>query len=516
MTMDDRLRTSEPNARDGVLRTAFRARISNTPLIRIAVLASLVAGVGAPGLSAQEPVDTAIIARIVEKGRAGSQVMPLFAHLTTTIGPRLAGTPAYRHAADWAAERFTYWGLQDVHLEPFEFGRGWSLEGLTLEMTAPWYFPLVGYPEAWSPPTTGDVVGAPVYIGDWTEEQVRARAAELRGKIVLATRPQPAFIVADRLQPTEHDGSVRIGAPSTIRPEGPVDRQALPSLMQEVGAAVLLQPSQGQHGTMFVLGRRTTPDDVVPSVILASEHYGMLVRMLDAGDSVTLRVAVDVTYHEDDPDSYNVIADLPGTDPDIGDEIVIFGAHLDSWHSSPGATDNADGVATVMEAMRILKALGVQLRRTVRVALWGAEEQGLIGARAHVAQHYAGDENAAAREKVAVYFNHDPGTGPIYGWYLQENAEAGHIFDAWLAALGDQGVRRNVIDRIRSTDHVPFNSVGIPGFNTVQDYFDYDARTHHTNTDFYERVKEEDLQQAAIVMATFVYHAAMRDEKIPR
>ena len=470
----------------------------------------------APTLQAQEPVDTTIIARIAEKARAGSRVRPLFTYLTTTIGPRLAGTPAYNQAAAWAADRFRDWGLQNVQLEPFAFGRGWSLQGLTLEMTAPRYFPLVGYPEAWSPATAGTVVGAPVYIGDWTEAQVRARAAQLRGRIVLATRPQPGFIDADRPQPTESEGRVRIGAPPTLRAEGPVDRQALSALLREVGAAAMLQPSQAQHGTMFVLGRRTTPPDAVPSIILASEHYGLLVRMLQAGDPLTLRVAVDVAYHDADSNSYNVIADLPGTDSVVGNEVVMMGAHLDSWHSSSGGTDNADGVAVVMEAMRILKALGIQPRRTVRATLWGAEEQGLLGARAHVARHYEGETNAVARERVSVYFNVDPGTGPIYGWYLEENVPAGRIFDAWIGALREHGARRNVIDRIGSTDHVPFNVAGIPGFNAVQDYVDYDVRTHHTNTDFYERVRETDLQQAAIVLATFVYHAAMRDDKIPR
>jgi hypothetical protein len=465
---------------------------------------------------AQEPVDTTMIARIVENGRAGSQALSLYRHLTNSVGPRLAGSPAYNNAAEWTAGRLRSWGLADVQLEPFPFGRGWTLEGLTAEMTAPWYFPLIAYPEAWTPATDGVVEGRPVYVGDWTEAEVRARASELAGRIVLATRPQPAFIAADRPRPGATSERVRIGAPPTIRAEGPVGRRELPALMREVGAAAMLRPTQGQHGTMFVLGRRSTPDDAAPSLILASEQYGMLVRMLQAGDSVQLRLRVDVQYHEADTNSYNVLGDIRGTDSVLGDEVVMLGAHLDSWHSSPGATDNADGVAAAMEAMRILRALGIQPRRTIRLALWGGEEQGLIGSRAHVARHYAGEEQAAARDRVSVYFNHDPGTGPVHGWYMQDNVAAARIFDVWITALRGQGASGNVIDRIGSTDHVPFNDVGIPGFNTLQDYTDYDVRTHHTNTDYFERVSEDDLQQAAIVLATFLYHAAMRDEKIPR
>jgi Zn-dependent M28 family amino/carboxypeptidase len=194
--------------------------------------------------------------------------------------------------------------------------------------------------------------------------------------------------------------------------------------------------------------------------------------------------------------------------------VVIIGAHLDSWHSSTGATDNADGSAAVMEAARILKAVGATPRRTIRVGLWGAEEQGLIGARAHVAQHYAGDANATARGKVAAYLNLDPGMGPIYGWYMENNAAAKTLFDAWLAPLAGLGVKRNVIQGIGSTDHVAFRSAGIPAFNPIQDYVDYDVRTHHTNVDTYERVRPEDLRQNAIVLAWFAYQLAMMEGRL--
>lgn len=466
--------------------------------------------------AAQEPVDQAAIARIKDEGLNRSQVLPAFDHLTNVIGPRLTNSPAFRQAVDWVAAELRRYGLANVHTEAWPFGRGWTLEGLTIEMTAPRYFPLIAYPEAWTPSTRGELVGTPVYLGDLTAEQVRARKADLAGKIVLPWKPQAEFIARDRVQPADHEERVPIGAPPYVGTTGPADRRSLPGLMREVGAAAVLQPNQGQDGTLFVLGNRRTPDDAVPSLILASEQYNMLARMLQAGVAVRLRLNLQTRYYAADTNALNLIAEIPGTDPRIGDEVVMVGGHLDSWHSGTGATDNADAAAELLEAARILKTLGLKPRRTIRFAWWGGEEQGLLGARAWVARHLAGDANAAAREKFDVYFNQDPGTGPIYGWYLEENRAAQPIFDAWLGALRGVGARKNVPDRIGSTDHLAFIALGLPGFNSIQDYADYDTRTHHSNMDVFERVKPDDLKQAAIVLATFAYQAAMRDARIPR
>jgi hypothetical protein len=295
-----------------------------------------------------------------------------------------------------------------------------------------------------------------------------------------------------------------------------VSGRELAELLQAGGAGAILRPNQGEHGTIFVLGRNSTPNDAVPVIVIASEHYNMIVRMQDAGVPVTLRVNLETQYHEADTNGYNVIAEIPGTDPDLKDEVVMVGAHLDSWHSATGATDNADASASALEAMRILNAIGVQPRRTIRLALWGGEEQGLHGSRNYVERHFVGDANAEERENFDVYFNHDPGLGMIYGFYLEENEAVKPIFDAWLEPLKDIGARGNRMEPIGSTDHVSFVRNGLLAFNTLQDYKDYDVRTHHTNTDFYERLSEEELQEGAIVLATFLYHAAMRDEKIPR
>ena len=263
-------------------------------------------------------------------------------------------------------------------------------------------------------------------------------------------------------------------------------------MLREVHAAAVLRPTQGIDGTIFVQGGLpNTPADAIPSIIVAAEHYNLMVRGLASGAPVTSRSTSRTRFYTADTNGYNVVAEIPGTDPRIGDEVVLLGAHLDSWHAATGATDNADAVATLMEAMRILKTIGVPPRRTIRMALWGGEEEGLLGSKAYAPRHYAGDANAAAREKFSVYLNQDPGTGPIYGWYVEGNQAVKSIFDAWLAPFRDLGARRNVIDKIGNTDHLSFIALGLPGFNTVQDYRDYDTREHHTNMDFFERVRGE-------------------------
>lgn len=458
-------------------------------------------------------VDTAIVRAITTEGRDRSEAADLFHTLTDLLGPRLSGSPAYDEAARWALDRFRAWGLANPRLEPFEFGRGWTLETLTVEMVAPRYMPLLGYTEAWSPSTSGILTGAPIYVGESTAEEMDALGARLQGAIVLTARPQVEFLRADRPQPGTDDGPVQTGNPPFPSPSSATPRPEMLSRLQAYGAGVALSPGPTEHGTVRVQGDRNTPSDGTPSVVLAAEHYNMLVRLAEAGVAVELRVEVGARFDDDGPDSDNVLAEIPGTDPEIGDEIVLVGAHLDSWHTATGATDNADGVAAVMEAMRILAALDAAPRRTIRVALWGGEEQGLLGSRAWVAQHLGTE---AARDRFAVYLNDDPGSGATYGFYMEENVAAKEIFDAWLEALGALGVRRNVIEGIGSTDHVPFVQVGVPAFTTIKDFRNYDVRTRHTNADLADAVNAEDVRQSAAVLAAIAWHAATRNEKIPR
>ena len=467
-------------------------------------------------LHGQDTVDRAMIAKLRAESDARSRVLESYRVLTDVIGPRLTGTPGFKRSVDWTRERLSEWGMSNVTVETWPFGRGWTLEKLTLEMTEPRYFPLEGYPEAWTPSTRGVLRATPVYVGDRTADQIRAMGAQLKGAIVLAQPPQEGelLITADRPQPGDTEARVRIGAPPMLRKEGLTPMRDLMPILQQLGAGLVLRPNQGQHGTIFVLGNRNTRDDAVPSVVLATEHYNMLARLTQTGTAVKVQAEIRSRYHAADTSGYNVIAEIPGTDPVLKNEVVMLGAHLDSWHSATGATDNADAVAATMEAMRLLKSVGAQPRRTIRLALWGGEEQGLLGSRAYVERHLKND--AAARDRIAVYLNDDPGMGPTYGFYTEENAGAKAIFDAWLGALGELGVKRNPVDKIGNTDHLAFTAVGIPGFTTLKDYRDYDVRTHHTNTDFYERVSEADLKQSALVFAVFAWQAAMRDGKIPR
>ena len=462
---------------------------------------------------AQSDVLRQIKSQALEKSQAGA----LFDHLVNNIGPRLTGSPQHKAAADWSRETLASFGLENARLEPFEFGRGWVLDGLIVEMVEPWYMPLIGYAEGWSAPTSGEIAGTPVLVGGKSAADVTALKPRLAGAIVLAQPMVTAFVREDRPQPTTSEAAVRIGAPPMPRQgnQSQADARAISQIVREAKPGVVVRSSAGEHGTVFVLGR-DQGDNAIPSVVLAAEHYNMVARMADKGIPVKMRVNVRSRFLTADTRSYNVLADIPGTDPLLKNEVVLLGAHLDSWHSSVGATDNADGSAAVMDAMRILKTIGVRPRRTIRVALWSGEEEGLLGSRAHVRMHYAGESNAAAREQLSLYLNIDPGTGPIYGWYMENSAPARALFDTWLEPLKDLGVRRNVDGPIGSTDHVSFREAGIAGFNPVQEYATYDVRTHHTNVDTPERVREEDLRQNAAVLAWFVYNAAMTDTKLPR
>lgn len=481
---------------------------------------------------APERVDTAAIAKIRDEGLNRSQVGAHFTTLVDTIGPRLAGSPEYKRAADWSRETLAKWGLTGARLEPFDFGRGWQLEKFTLEMVEPRYMPLMGYPEAWSPSTKGEVTATVAFVNGKSAQDVAAM--KLTNAAVMQAAPVTNFIVADRVQPAKvPDAPPAAAAPTGAAGRGgqgggrgggggrqggaPADPAApqpmtVDQAIRTGGAAVLLKPSRGLHGTVFVQAGRDNPTDLLPKVVLAGEHYNMLARLTQQGVPVKIRVNVQARFLDQDRNSYNVLAELPGSDPTLRSEIVMLGAHLDSWHTGVGATDNADGSAAVLEAMRILKATGLQPRRTIRVALWGAEEEGLLGSAAWVRQHLP---ETGARDKVSVYFNTDPGKGPIYGWFMQGNDVARPIFDAWMAPFADLGYLKNVQQNIGSTDHLSFIRAGVPGFNPIQDYVDYDVREHHTNADTPERIKVDDLKQNAIVLASIVYHAAMRTEPIP-
>lgn len=501
------------------------------------MVGGVVAGLVATVVLAQgtrEVIDAAANAKIRDEGLNRSKVAGMFTMLVDTIGPRLAGSPEYKKSAEWAAAEMRAFGLSNVVIEPFEFGRGWALDKFTIEMVEPRYMPLVGYPEAWSPSTSGEVVAPVAFIAGKTPEDVEALQAKgaLKGAAILNQPPVTNFIRADRVNPTE-PGQVdappatagqapaqggrggRGGRGAAAPGAGPTNAQRIDTAMRAGGAAVWLRPSRGEHGTLFVqAGRGEVAGDTLPRVVLIGEHYNLLARLAAQGATVKVRVNVQARLL-DDRNSYNVIGEIPGTDPALKDEVIMLGAHLDSWHTASGATDNADGVVALLEAVRILKAAGLVPRRTIRVGLWGAEEQGLFGSAAYVQKHLAGDANRAAREKLATYFNIDPGKGPIYGWFMENNEAVPPIFDAWMEPFRDLGFRRNVRTGIGSTDHLSFIRAGMIGFNPVQEYAGYDVREHHTNVDTAERVAEADLKQNAVILASVLYHAAIRPERLP-
>lgn len=514
--------------------------------------------------SAAEAVDTAVIEKIKQEGLERSQVMQIASYLTDVIGPRLTGSPQMRLALEWTRDKLASWGLE-ARLEPWgEFGRGWSLERFSAHVVSPQYFPLIAYPRAWTPgfrknPVSGEVI----YLDADTEEELARYQGKLKGKFVLI---RPPFEVRAWFDPPgrrltdsellELANGVRrqTGVPANLTPE---QRQALQAAMEgreltpeqrrilerlrrggnaflrrkidfaraEGALAVLDHGNKGDGGTVFVQGggsRNPSDPETIPQIVLAIEHYGRIYRMLQQGVPVRIEMEYRARFHDEDRMGYNTIAEIPGTDPELKDELVMLGAHLDSWHAGSGATDNAAGSAVMMEAVRILKAIGVQPRRTIRIALWTGEEQGLLGSRAYVSRHFARRtedgrlEVTPEYEKFSVYFNLDNGTGRIRGVYLQGNEAVAPIFREWLRPFHDMGAATLTLNSTGGTDHLAFDAVGLPGFQFIQDPIEYSPRTHHSNMDTFERLQEEDLKQAAVIVASFVYQAAMRDAKIPR
>ena len=500
----------------------------------------------APQAAPVERVDTAAIRRIEEEGTQRSQVMSLVSWLTDVHGARLTGSPQTRAAAQWAVQTMQGWGLGNPRLETWGyFGRGWTNERVALHATAPTPWTVLAYASAWTPGTGGPVSGAAVLVQIDSEPDFARYRGTLRGKLALVGLPPelPAHFTAQgaRYTDAELERLAQAAAPAPVgggrTPFDPAQMtpeqrarltaaQLAPRRLRflaEEGVAGILLPGRGDDGTVFVSStggsRDTIATPMAPTVVLAAEHYGRLARTLEKGVPVQLELDVRNTFHDADRSSFNIVAELPGTDRTLKDEVVMLGAHFDSWHAGTGATDNAAGVAIMMEAMRLLKASGVPLRRTVRLALWTGEEQGLLGSRAYAAQHF-GDRATMAltpeHARVSGYFNVDNGTGKIRGIYVQGNEAAAPIFDQWMAPFRSRGMRTVTLANTGGTDHLAFDALGLPGFQFIQDEIEYGTRTHHSNMDLYERVQPDDMRWNAIVVASFVLQTANRDAKLPR
>jgi carboxypeptidase Q len=502
--------------------------------IRLAALsiAALVALAVLPIAGQSEPVDLQAIYKIKDEGLQRSKVMEITSYLTDVYGPRLTGSANIRAAGEWAVKEMQGWGLSNVKLEPWgPFGRGWTNERFVAHMVAPSAATLIGYPKAWTPGTSGPLTAEAVLAVLATQRDLDSWRGKLRGKFVLTadaravtahfspeaqryTDEQLAQRAAQPVSPGQGRGGPQAGGGGQN-----FATQRMAFLVSE-GAAATIEPGRGDGGTVFVQsgGSRNAQDPPsVPQVVLAVEHYNRIVRILDKKVPVTLEMDIRSRFHDTDLNAFNVVGELPGTDR--ANELVMVGAHFDSWHTGTGATDNAAGSAVMMEAMRILKATGVRLRRTVRIALWTGEEQGLLGSRAYVTAHFADRQTLAvkpAHASFSSYFNVDNGTGAIRGVYLQGNEAVAPIFRAWMEPFANLGMTTLSIRNTGGTDHQSFDAVGLPGFQFIQDPIEYDARTHHSNMDVYDRIQAPDMMKNAVIVASFVYHAANRDGLLPR
>jgi hypothetical protein len=496
-----------------------------------------------------DAVDYEAVYRIKDEGLQRSQVMEITSYLTDVHGPRLTGSPSIRKAGEWAVNKLKEWGLANVKLEPWTnpFGRGWSNERFYMQVLEPVPFPVIGYPPAWTPGTKGLITCEVVRLNIEREEDFAKYKGQIRDKCVLTEpmrevpawfRPPGERYTDAQLQELTQQ-PIRAGAPPAA-PGAPGQvpaqfqaqaaraqlRQRISRFLQEEGVAIWIQPGRGDGGTVFVGGggSRNPSDPPAPvQAVIAIEHYGRIFRILSKTPPIPVKIEANIEnkFYDDDNTMFNVIAEIPGTDK--ADEIVMLGAHFDAWHSGTGATDNAAGSAVMMEAIRILKATGLKLRRTVRLGLWTGEEQGLIGSREYVTAHF-GEFNRTTNEvttkpdhaKFAGYFNVDNGTGKIRGIYLQGNEAVAPIFKIWMEPFHNMGMTTLTIRNTGGTDHLSFDRVGLPGFQFIQDEIEYETRTHHSNMDVYERIQEADMKQMAVIVASFVYHTANRERLLPR
>ncbi len=504
----------------------------------------------APAQSSQlaappERVDAVALARIREEAFARSKVLETARYFTDVTGPRLTGSPGLRVAQAYARDRLREWGLPVARLEPWgPFGRGWSLEGFTANLTAPNFSPLIGCPKAWSPSTAGLLRGEPLLFDPRTVADLERYKGKLKGRIVLFSAAQPLrpFPPAHRLSDSDLLRLANAGPQSAAA--GPEQRATVDlderkwRMLYGEGPAVVVESGAGENGMVTVKAARALPvqgqvehrrahawdmnkTPVLPQVVLAADHYNRLARLVAAGSPVRVDIQVTARYHEEDPMSANVIGELPGAD--LKDEVVMLGGCLDSGHAGTGASCNAAGAAVAMEAMRILMATGLRPRRTLRVALWSGGEQGSLGSRAYVAAHFGtrlvGPDGAARvtpgpdHARLAGYFNLDHGAGRIRGVYLQGNEAVRPIFRAWLAPFADLGATTLTSAGIGHSDHLSFDAVGLPGFQFLRDFMEGPG---HTNMDVFDRLQEDDLKQSATLAAAFAYLLANREQKLPR
>lgn len=501
-------------------------------------------------VTAQSPVDLGTISRIKQDALTRSQVMELVGWMSDVYGPRVTGTPNFQRASEWAMKRFNEWGLTNVHQERFAFGQGWRVERFSAHIVSPEPQPIIGYPRSYSPSTNGTIAGDVVRVDIRSEADFAKYKGMLKDKIVLPQAERVVRMPDGRivLRMNEKDVAEALTTPIPAAPAaggaggpGGAGQSLAASVAQfyvAEGVAALLErgsetdvaaggsdlswtTQRVDGGTIFPGGGgsrdpKTPPQ--VPSATIAVEHYNRMIRVLEKKLPVRVEVNIQTTFFPEatgTPNGINTIAEILGSD--LADEVVIIGAHFDTTPGATGATDNATGSAAMMEAVRVIKTLGLRPRRTIRVALWGGEEQGVLGSRAYVAEHYGTSASPKpAHGKVAAYYNLDNGTGKIRGIWGQGNLGAMSLFRQWIDSVRDIGVEIVGPRSVSATDHVAFDSQGVPGFQFIQERLDYNSRTHHSNMDFVDRIQRDDLVQQAAVAAVFAWYTANWPEKVPR
>ncbi|GEO08501.1 M28 family metallopeptidase [Segetibacter aerophilus] len=496
-------------------------------------------------LSAQdEKIDLNAIQKIRQEEAQRSKVMDIAFHLTDVNGPRLTVSPGFTKAANYAIQQLKSWGLTDATLDPWgEFGKGWELQRSYVAMSAPYYKSVIALPKAWCSGTNGLQNAEVIVVSAKDSASLDVYRGKLAGKIIIMDRSEDykqSFSAdatrydADALQKMAEAKPGRPGPPDSAAMRARREQFAqlriqatLPNIIKTIakaeGAVAILSTNSRSHdGTVFVQGgggfKASDPENFL-DLAMAYEDYMSMLRLAKSGTPVKMEVDVKTKFTTNDTKGYNVIAEIKGSDKNLKDEVVMLGGHLDSWHGGTGATDNASGCAIMMEAVRLIQATGVKPKRTIRIALWSGEEEGLFGSRGYVKKTF-GDpatmQLLPAHTKFSSYFNVDNGTGKIRGVYLQGNENVKNIFASWLQPFKDSGASTITVNNTGGTDHLSFDAVGLPGFQFIQDPIEYNTRTHHSNMDTYDHLIENDLKNSAAIVAAFVYNAAMRDEKLPR
>jgi carboxypeptidase Q len=484
----------------------------------------------------KETIDMGMMAKIRDEGMNHSQVMEIIFNLTDANGPRLMQSPGYFRAANWAKTRLAQWGLQNARLEPWgNWGKGWELEKYYLAMTAPYYKPLIGFPKTFSMGTNG-LQHAQVLLLDTKDSLgLQAYQGKLKDKIVMIRRMDslPLGFQPDALRYTDSELTkmASFDPKAVVPPNNAVaaylaDAKFLALVkkfvLQEGALGILTTSTRNADGTVFVQNGIPYNADMLPTlndISIAYEDFMTTQRLLLHQVPVSIDFELSTKVFADDQQGYNVIAEIPGIDKKLKDQLVMIGGHLDSWQGSTGATDNGAGSAVMMEVVRILKAVGFQPRRTIRIALWGGEETGLHGSKNYVKNHFTDTVTKkynSAGNQLSVYLNLDNGSGKIRGMYLQGNAAAGPIFDQWFQPFHDMGAGTITLKNTGGTDHLSFDAIGLSAFQFIQDPLEYGSRTHHSNMDSYDHLSAEDMKQAATIIAAFVYDASQREEKMPR